>query len=346
MRTVEIGGVKIGDEHPVTVAAEIGSFFGQDIGLAKEYIDFAKSVGVDFLKTEILHDLSILHDKSMPITYKTDDGDKTENYYDMLKRKQISLKDYEKLITYSIDKGLPVIASVYDIKGIDFLKAVGGAATKIASQNVTNLPLIEHCAKVGLPMVMDAGNSLLHELAASISWAEQNEIKGIVINHRPDGHPCPPEGHHMRILQTYSQTFDWPVGLACHYPSDEMIYLAIGMGARFIEKPLYHQRHRDDVDTTYVLYYDDYREMVRNVRNCSAALGQRFRTKQSEFGLACRACLVSSENIKKGEKLSISNLDFAWPMTGIHTALWNDVKGKSVKRDLAKGEVIQFGDIE
>lgn len=344
-KTVEIAGIKIGDEFPVSIAAEIGTYFGTDLERAKEYIDFAKEVGVDFLKTEIMHDLSIIHDATMTHTYNTDAGPKTENYLKLLARKRVSLEDYEKLFRYSMEKGLPVIASVYDMKGVDFLVSMKAAAAKIASQNNTNRPLIEHCAKSGLPLVMDTGNALFHEVANAVNWAEKSGVVGLVLNHRPDSSPCPASEHNMRIIQSHANAFGWPVGFSCHYEWDEMIYLAIGMGARLIEKPLYHQRFRDDQDTMFVLYYDDFKKMVRKVRNCSVALGDGVRRKQVPYQLDCRACLVASEDIQKGTALSLDNVIFAWPMRGIPAARWNEVVNLVATRDLKKGQPIKWGDI-
>lgn len=344
-KNVELAGIKIGNNYPVAIAAEIGTYFGTDLGLAKEYIIFAKEVGVEFLKTEILHDLSIIHDASMTHTYNTYNGPKTENYLKLLARKRLSLEDYEKLFRFAKESRLPVIASVYDIKGVDFLVAMQAAAVKIASQNITHRPLIEHCAKSGLPLIIDTGNAFFHEIAEAVQWAETGGVRGLILNHRPDGSPCPANEQNMRILRSIADTFGWPVGFSCHYDGDEMIYLAIGMGARLIEKPLYHKQIRDDQDTMFVLYYDDFREMVRKVRNCSVALGENFRRKQSASQLECRVCLVASKDIQKGTPLSLDNATFAWPMRGIPASNWNDVVGMVAVRDLKKGETIKWTDI-
>lgn len=345
-KNVEIGGVLIGGDYPVRISAEIGTYFGKDIGIAKKYIDIAIETGCEFLKGEILHDLSIIHDDTMPHTYMTDFGPKTENYRALLGRKQVSLKDYEKIFHYAQDKGMPVIASVYDVRGVDFLVSVGAAAAKIASQNITHRPLIEYCAKSGLPLIMDTGNARLSEIAAAVQWAQDNGVKSIVLNHRPDGNPCPAAKHNMRILVTLAKVFGWPVGLSCHYDGDEMIYLAIGMGARLIEKPLYHKSQRDDQDTMFTLTFDAFKEMVVKVRNCSLALGSYSRYELIPGQLECRPCLVARENIPVGAALDSDSVIFAWPMKGIAASFWNEVKGLVARRDLEKGKPIQWGDIK
>jgi len=346
IRTAEIAGVKIGDSYPVCIAAEIGTYFGTDLVLAKEYVDVAKEANVEFLKTEILHDLSVLWDSSMTHTYNTDFGHKTENYRDLLERKRVPLNEYEKLIEYCSDRGLPVIASVYDIKGVDFMVASGGASVKIASQNITNRPLIEHCAKSGLPVIMDTGNALLHEVAGAVKWAEDMGVQNLIINHRPDGSPCPADKQNLRLLQTYSNAFGWPVGLACHYDGDEMIYIAIALGASFIEKPLYHKKVKDDQDTPFVLYYDEFIKMVKKARNCYVALGDGIRQRQIPEQLECRACIVAAKDIKECEPLCLDNVTFAWPMKGIPAEDWNDVSRKVAAKDLQKGRPIGWDDIQ
>lgn len=345
-KLVDIAGIKIGNECPVRIAAEIGTYFGQDIELAKEYVNFIKECGVEFLKTEILHDLSVLWDTTMTHTYNTDFGPKTENYRNLLSRKLVSLKDYEKLIKYSLEYGLPVIASVYDFKGVDFIIASGGSAVKVASQNITNRPLIEYCAKSGLPFIMDTGNALFHEVATAVQWAEDSGASGIILNHRPDGSPCPAEKHNMRILVSYASAFGWPVGLSCHYDGDEMVYLSIGMGAKVIEKPIYHKRERDDQDTMFTITYDRFKEMVRKIRNCSNALGDGVRRKQILSQLDCRACLVANRDINTGETISLDNVIFAWPMKGIPASYWKEAESLVASKEIKKGVPIQWGDLK
>lgn len=345
-RTVEIAGVKIGDEYPVCIASEIGTYFGKDIELAKEYVSVVKEAGAEFLKTELLHDLSILWDPSMTHTYNTDFGPKTENYRSLLARKLVPLSEYEKLFKYSLDYGLPVIASVYDMKGVDFLVSVGGAAVKVASQNITNRPLVEYCAKSGLPFIMDTGNALFHEVAVAVQWAEDCGANGIILNHRPDGSPSPASEQNMRLIQSYAESFGWPVGLSCHYDGDEMVYLAIGMGAKLIEKPLYHKKERDDQDTMFTLHYEKFKEMVRKIHNCSMALGDGVRRKQIPAQLECRACLIATKDIRKGTPLGMDNVIFSWPMKGIPASHWNDVCGLNAARNIKKGEPIKWDDIK
>lgn len=344
-KVVEIGGIKIGESFPVTVAGEIGTFFGKDIGLAKEYISFIKELGIEFLKGEVLHDVNIIHDKQLNITYNTDHGPVTENYCDLLKRKSLTLKEYEEIYTHSNDLGLPLISSVYDMIGVDFLVDMNAAAIKIASQNNQHRPLIEYAAKSELPLVFDTGYALLDEVASLVQWSEDSGAKGIVLNHRPDGNPSPAEGHHLRIMQSHYETFGWPVGLSCHYQGDEMVYLAIGMGARLIEKPLYHKKEGDDLDTMYTLHFDEYKDMITKIRNCSLALGERHRKEHDETQLLFRPCLVSSADIKKGGTFNLDNISFAWPNTGIPAAMYHEINGKTAARDINRGEPITLGDL-
>jgi sialic acid synthase SpsE len=345
-REVKIGSYEVGETYPVRISAEIGTYFGKDLGLAKEYINVAKEEHCEFLKSEVLHDLSIIHDSTMTHTYLTDDGFKNENYRQLLKRKQNTLEEYEKIFSYAMDQGMPVIASVYDFEGVDFLKSIGAAAAKVATINIANRPLIEHCAKSGLPLIIDTGNAYLDEIASAVRWAEDSAVNGLVLHHRPDGSPCPPEKHNMRILKTLSETFGWPTGLSCHYAGDEMIYLSIGMGARIIEKPLYHKDDHDDQDTMYVMSFNDFREMVRKVRNCSLALGGYTRHELDPVKLSCRPCLVTKKHISKGSKLSWDNVRFAWPMAGISAEHWNDIEGRETLCNIKAGTPIQWNQIK
>ena len=162
---VYIGKIPVGDGYPTVFMAEIGTFFNQDIGLACEYLRRAVEAGAPVVKTEILHDPEVcLKDSGLLHEYTHSKGLTIEEYRSLIERKVVSFDKYEKIFDYCCELNVPYVASVYDIKGIDFFVDIGGAAVKIARNNINNTPLIRHAARTNLPIIFESFDNFCIQL--------------------------------------------------------------------------------------------------------------------------------------------------------------------------------------
>jgi len=343
---VSIGPVEVGDGYPTVFVAEVGTFFNKDIDLAETYLREAALAGAPVFKTEILHDPDVcLKDSGLLIEYEHASGTHVEDYRELIERKCLSFVEYERLFDVCKSLGIPFIATVYDMEGIDFLVETGGAAIKIARDNINNIALIRHSARTGLPVIFDAGIVYFDEIARAVRLAQQNGSGGVIVNHHPGANPAPPEAHNMRILPTYKKSLGVPVGLACHYRGDEILYLAIGMGANLLEKGVVDDPDRIEQDLVSALPLSDLPEVLRKVKSCSEAMGKAQVQPKEPRDLSVRKGLVAKQSIAKGETFSPDNLRFAWPPVGVSVEYWDLVVGSSATRILKSGEAIRWNDV-
>ena len=342
MKTVYLGNVPVGDEHPTVLTAEIGTFFNQDLGLAHEFLARIHEAGVPVFKTEILHDPDVcLRSSGLNITFNHATGKTVENYRQLIERKTVPLSGYAQLFATCRDLGVPFIASVYDFTGVDFLVKEGGAAIKIGRHNMAHHPLIEYSARTGLPLIFDAGLVYLDELAKAVRIA-QAEGAPVIINHHPGPNPTPAERQNLRTIQTYKQTFDVPIGLSCHYRGDEILYAAVGAGVNLIEKGVVDDNTRVEQDVVSALNFEDLKGFLQKLAHCSAALGARFPQIPEPRDLNTRKGMVASRDIPAGETLSLENVGFAWPPLGIKSEDWPIAAGRPAALNLSRGDVIDW----
>ncbi len=345
MKTVHIGKVPVGDDHPVALAAEIGTYFNQDIALARDYLAQVVDAGVPLFKTEILHNADVcLRASGLNITFNHATGKQVESYRALIERKTVPLADYAKLFAECRALGIPFIASVYDFSGVDFFVREGGAALKIARHNMAHLPLIEYCAKTGLPVIFDAGLVYLDELARAVRIA-QSAGAPVIINHHPGPNPTPAERQNLRVIQTWKQIFEVPVGISCHYRGDEILYTAVGLGANLIEKGVVDDNTRVEQDVVSALNLADVKAFNQKLLNCSAALGSRLPQIAEPRDLNTRKGLVAIRDIAAGDALTFENADFAWPPLGVKSEDWSLVAGKSAASAISAGDAIRWEDI-
>jgi sialic acid synthase SpsE len=343
---VSIGPVPVGDHYPTVFVAEIGTFFNKDVDLAESYVRAAVAAGVPVLKTEILHDADVcLKDTGLVHRYRHASGVAEEDYRALIERKVVPLDGYRRLFRLCDDLGVPVIATVYDVVGIEFLVEVGGAAIKLARDNVNNVPLIRRAARSGRPLIFDAGIVYLDEIARAVRLAQDAGAVGVIVNHHPGANPAAPDAHNMRVLRTYKDALGVPVGLACHYRGDEMLYLAVGLGANLLEKGVVDDPDRIEQDLVSAAALSELPTIVRKVENCWKALGNPRMCHSEPRDLSVRKGLVAKRAIVEGEVLGIDNVRFAWPPVGISVEHWDVVANQRAARTIEANEVIGWRDV-
>jgi sialic acid synthase SpsE len=345
MKPVLIEKIPVGDGHPTVLVAEVGTFFNQDITLAREYLANIAAAGVPVFKTEILHNADVcLKSSGLNETFTHASGKQVEDYRKLIERKIVPLSGYAQLFSECRALKIPFVASVYDFEGINFFVREGGASIKIARHNIAHHPLIAYAARTGLPVIFDAGVVYLDELAKAVRIA-QSEGAPVIINHHTGPNPTPANGQNLRVIQKWKQVFDVPVGFSCHYRGDEILYAAVGAGVNLIEKAVVDDNTRIEPDVVSALNFSELKIFHQKLLNCSAALGTSSPPIAEPRDLSVRKGLVARKNIAVGETLDLENVGFAWPPLGIKSEDWPIVAGRRSAHDLSSGNVIDWKNV-
>lgn len=344
--TVHLGSVAVGDGHPAVLVAEIGTFFNQSMGLAREFLAQTVKAGAPVFKTEVLHDPDVcLPETGLVHEYRHATGREKEDYRSLIERKCNPLSHYAELFAECRQLGVPFIATVYDNKGADLLADCGAAGIKIARDNVNNFPLIRYSAAKGLPMIFDAGVVHLHEIAAAVHEARLHGAAGVIVNHHPGSNPAPAERHHLSAITAYKQALGVPVGLACHYRGEELLLAAIGAGANLIEKGVVDDPDRIEQDLVSAAPLSRLADIVRMVENCSLAMGTFPFDIPEDRDLSTRKGLVAARPIKAGETFSAENLRAAWPVVGIGIEHWDLIAAQKAAHAIGHLQPIHWRDV-
>jgi sialic acid synthase SpsE len=346
---VQIGNISVGDSYPTAFMAELSTYYNQDMDKAIYLIDKAIDAGSDILKTEILHDSNIVLEKAnLEHRYEHAGGFTTENYRKLIERKTVPLEQYKKIINYvKQEKRVPFVASCYDFEGIDFLVENGADAIKLWKNNYNNFPLIKYAAKTGLPIIFDIADIYLDELIKIVRIAQNNGAGGVIVNHHPGKTPTPPEEHNLRLIQTYKNLLNVPVGLSCHYPGDEMLYVAVGLGANIIEKGVYDNPDENDQGIMITASFDELTGVIKKTKSCWEALGDPYpMVKEPRDNYTLLYGLTARQKITKGETLTLENVKFAFPALGISCEFWELVNGKMVNKNIEAKNEISWRDID
>src|SRR5262249_5798581 len=173
-----------------------------------------------------------------------------------------------------------------------------------------------------------------------------SELAPLILSHDPGRNPCPPEHHHLRFMQTLKEAFQVPVGLACHYRGDEILYVAVGMGCNLIEKGVDLDPDRVEQDLISAAPFAELATIVAKAKNCWRAIGSPPMPIPASRDISARLCLVSACAIAKGTRLDLRTVRFSWPPLGISVAHWDLVDGRVAAHDIPAGRPLMWSDVD
>lgn len=347
-RTVQVGGINIGDHEKTFVVVELGVCHEQNVELAEHFIEVAAKSGADAVKVESFQADELVADKTIEHEYGTAKSVIRENYYDLLKRLELSYDDYSRLKRKADQEGILFFSTVHNRYSVDFMHSIGVCAFKVASPDVINYPLLRYIAQKKLPVFMDTGGAFVGEVEKAVNILQENGAEELIIMHNPSGYPAPPEKTDLMMIPTMKSLFEIPVGLSCHTPGFDMVIAAVALGANVIEKPISRDRNIESPEHIFSFLDDETDEFVSLIRKIEISLGNKRRSVVSENSLprfVGRRGIYAGEDIPEGDIITEDNIILAKPWRGISVEFIDDVVGKRAKNQLKKNQPINWGDI-
>lgn len=333
-RAISIGGQTVGTGHRCFIVFEAGPTVF-DLESGKKLCSAAAEAGADAIKFQIMDVDRLMGDRTVKFTYGTENKNKTELLYDILKRRELKARDWKELKSYCDSLNLRFFATAMFPREIDLLKDMGACAVKIAAADINHLYLIEYAARSGLPVILDARGSL-DEINAAVSACRNARNHQIMIMHCPPGYPAEDNDVGLSVLGFLKKRFQCPIGYSDHSTDALMDYASIGFGADCIEKTITLNRKIMSAEHYMSLEPHELRSFVENIRRIEKAIGR----PKDAFGLApslaARRSLAAKAHLKKGHRLAIEDMDFKRPGYGISAEKYTQYIGKVLRIDIEK----------
>ncbi len=254
-------------EH-VQIIAEIGSNYDGDLSLAKEYIRAAKDAGADIVKFQTLRKDRLV----APRVEK--DGQWVENpVWGAFSNLELPDAWHAELLRYANELGVEFMSAPFYLEAVDLLETVGVTRYKIASGDITFLPLLEKVGATRKPVVLSTGASHLEEVAQAIDVLEGAGCPEIALLHCVSNYPPTYEEMNLRVVGTLKERFGRPVGISDHSPGSLVPLATVALGGTWIEKHVTLDRANKGPDHPYAMTFAEFDDMVRQVRTLEKALG-------------------------------------------------------------------------
>jgi len=330
------------------IIAEAGVNHNGSVELAKKMIDEAVNAGVDYIKFQTFKAEKLVSVYADKADYQKTTTDVDESQFEMIKKLELDLDTHKILFQYCNKKKIKFISSPFDLESIDLLFDLGVELFKIGSGEITNYPYLKKIAQKGLPIILSTGMSKLSEVEDAIDVLLKNglEMNQVTLLHANTEYPTPMEDVNLKAMLTLKEAFKVNVGYSDHTLGIEVPIAAVALGARVIEKHFTLNKTMEGPDHKASLQPDELKAMVNAIRNIELAIsGSGIKepsvSEQKNMSVA-RKSIVASCNIKRGEKFTIDNITTKRPGTGISPMRWNEVLGRTAKKNFTIDNIIEI----
>ncbi|HHY79215.1 MAG TPA: pseudaminic acid synthase [Thermoanaerobacter sp.] len=338
-------GIPIGINYRTFIIAELSANHNQSFDNAVKLIKEAKKAGADAVKLQTYTPDTITINCSneyFQIKQGTIWDGKT--LYDLYKEAYTPWEWQPKLKEIAENEGLIFFSTPFDKTAVDFLEDMDVPAYKVASFEITDIPLIEYIASKGKPIIISTGIATLSDIEEAINACRRMNNNQIALLKCTSAYPSPLEEVNLKTIPNMIETFKTIVGLSDHTLGISVPVAAVALGAKIIEKHFTLSRGMGGPDAAFSLEPEEFKQMVRSVREVEKALGDvsyelSEKTKKSrEFSRS----LFVVKDIKKGDVFTEENVRSIRPGFGLHPKYYKDVLGKKATKDIKKGTPLNW----
>jgi sialic acid synthase SpsE len=306
VHSVRIGSHLVGD-GPCLVIGEAGSNHDGQLDQALRLVELGAEAGVDGVKFQVFR-ADRLYPRSAGVSEYLE---LDRPIHDVIAELEVPYEWLPALARRCRELGLLFVASAFDEESADRLDPFVDAF-KIASYELTHLPLVDYVARKGKPTIVSTGTADLEEVAATVDCVRSTGNNGLVLMQCTAAYPAPIDSLNLRAIPLMRDRFGVPVGLSDH-SSDPLVgpLTSVALGAAALEKHYTLSRDLPGPDHRFALEPDELKLMVRRVREAESALGSGEKTVQpveEELRRFARRSVFAVRDIAVGEELTKENV--------------------------------------
>lgn len=349
--SVSISDKIINNDTLPYIIAEVGVNHEGSLEKAKELIALAKEGGADAAKFQA-YKAETLASKNSPAYWDLSKELTTSQYELFKKYDKFGESEYEKLVEYCCNVGIDFLSTPFDDRAVDFLSPLV-PCFKVASADITNIPLLRKIAKKHKPVLLSTGASTLAEIDTAIDELERSGCESLALLHCVLNYPTPYENTNLNMLEGLSRTFpQYIIGYSDHtLPDQSMLILTTAYlkGARIIEKHFTYDKTLPGNDHYHAMDVGDLKRFKKNLRLLRQVEGQSQKVPLPSEELArlnARRSIVLKYHVHSGTLLTEEMLTRKRPGSGISPLHWDDIIGKKVVHNLEEDHILQWQDLE
>lgn len=342
---MKISNKKIGKNNNVFIIAELSANHNGSLETALETIKAAKRAGADAIKLQTYTADTMTLDVKKP-DFMLSQGTIWDGMYlhDLYKEAYTPWDWHKRLFQAAEEEGLVCFSSPFDASAVDLLEELNAPAYKIASFEITDIPLIEYVASKGKPVIISTGIAEQEDIELAINACKRMGNDQIALLKCTSAYPAPIEEANMIMVKDLSERYNLISGLSDHTIGNTVPVVATCFGAKIIEKHFILDKSVGGPDSSFSMDEKEFTDMVKAVREAEKAIGKvdYCLSDKQKKGREFSRSLYIAQNLKKGEKLTDGNIRSVRPGFGLHPRHFADILGKTVTQDLEKGTALAW----
>lgn len=341
---MRIGNKKVGGDEPVFIIAELSANHNGEIETALETIKAAKRAGADCIKLQTYTPDTITIDSRKEDFLIKGTIWEGRNLYELYKEAYTPWEWHKILFEAAANEGLLCFSSPFDKTAVDFLEELNAPAYKIASFEITDIPLIEYTASKGKPVIISTGIAEKEDIELALDACHRMGNKDIALLKCTSSYPAPIEEANMVMVRDLKERFKVIPGLSDHTMGSIVPIVATSFGAKIIEKHFILDKTIGGPDASFSMDEQEFSEMVHAVRQAEKAVGKvdYSLTEKQKKGKDFSRSLYVVKDIGEGEVITEENVRSIRPGFGMHPKHLTSILGKKVKFSVEKGTALDF----
>jgi sialic acid synthase SpsE/sugar phosphate isomerase/epimerase len=341
---LQIGKYEVGTGR-VFVVAEIGNNHNGSFERAIEMVDFAVEMGADCAKFQLRH----LEEVYRQRTLRKDGEDLgTEYVLDLLRRFELPVSDHRKLAEYCARKGILYLCTPWDARSVAALETMSVPAYKVASADLTNLPLLDCLCATHKPLILSTGMSRRDEVQITVDFLNQRKAPFVLL-HCNSTYPAPVHDIQLRWMDQL-RGIHALVGYSGHERGIAVSLAAVALGACVIERHFTLDRTMEGPDHAASLEFGEFKRLVEGIREIEQALGDGRERQISQGEMINREnlgkSLVAARVLRKGSIITAQDVKVRSPGQGISPQKYPQLLGRTLQHDLNEEDFFYPSDLK
>lgn len=343
--TITIEGKEIGQSLRPYIIAELSGNHQQDINRAKALITAAAQSGVDAVKLQTYTPDTLTLPVDRPEFYESNALWGGRHLYDMYKEGTTPWEWHPELASFAKNLGLTLFSSPFDESAVDFLEHnLNPPLYKIASDELTHIPLLKYIAKTKKPILLSTGKATMEEIHFALNTLYNNGAPAVVLLKCISAYPAKPIDFNLHSIPAMAKEFNTLVGLSDHSIGNEIALGAVALGACVIEKHIVLDRRDGSLDSGFSTEPHEFAELVKSTHLLHQALGSSTigPSSQDAARTRFRRSIYVCKDIQANEALTPENLKIIRPASGLPPIEWENVIGKKATCEILAGTPLAF----
>jgi pseudaminic acid synthase len=346
---IRIQDVLIGDGQPVFIIAELSGNHLQDFDLAVRTIKAMKDSGADAVKLQTYTADTLTIDSNNEY-FQIKEGTLWDGktLYELYQEAYTPWDWQPKLKKIAEDLGLIFFSTPFDKTAVDFLEDLGVPVHKIASFEITDIPLIEYVAAKDKPVIISTGIATFEDIRDAVDACRRKGNDQIALLKCTSDYPARLEDANLRTIPHMAETFKTVIGLSDHTQGISVPVAAVALGAKIVEKHFILDRKQGGPDAAFSLEPQEFAQMVKSVREAGKSLGKvtyEISEKVKKNRIFARSLFVVKD-IKAGTLFTDDNIRSIRPGYGLPPKYLKGILGKKAKIDIPRGTPLSWDQID